>query len=126
MRFELHPADAPRARLGVTEHTGHSARGIAVVAERQHEVATRDVRRHRERAVPELAVQVLGVMTLDPLTASDALVDRTPRGEECGEGAEVGRRDTARPESRGEPRIPRLVDEALGPDPVETGRQDAE
>ena len=126
VRLELHPVEAARPRLGVAEHAGDPAGGVAVVAEGQDEVAAWHVGRHREGAVPELAVEVLGVVALDALAAADALVHRAPRREERGEGAEVGRGDAARAEGHRQPRVAGLVDEPLRAERIEPGRQDAE
>ena len=126
MGLELDPVEAAGPRLGVPEHAGDPAGRVTVVAEGQDEVTARQIRRHRERTVPELAVEVLGVIALDALAAADALIHRPPGGQEGGEGAEVGGGDAARAQGHRQPRIAGLVHEPLGAEGIEPGRQGAE
>jgi hypothetical protein len=59
---------------------------------------TSQTSRHGEGAVPELTVEMLGVVALHPLAGADALVDRAPGRQERRERPEVGGRDPARAE----------------------------
>ena len=87
----------------------------------------RHVRRDGERAVPELAVEVLGVHALHALPAADALVERpAPRREERREAAEVGGRGAAGTEGDGQPRVAVLVHEAALADGPELAGQGVE
>ncbi len=124
--LELHPRDAPGPGLGVAVNAGDAAGGVAVVTEGQHEIASRGVRGDGEGAVPELAVEMLGVVALHALTAADPLIHGSPGGEERREGPEVGGRDAAGAERGRQPRISRLVGEPLGPDGHEPIREHVE
>ena len=119
----LHPA---HPRVGVAPDADDAARGLDVGAAGDQVVAERRVGRHGERAVPELAVQVLGVVALDALARAEAHVDRPPRAEEGGERAHVRLRRAGAAEAHREPRIARLVGEAGGADRVELAGDEIE
>jgi hypothetical protein len=89
----------------MTLDAAHATGGLDVVAEREHVLGVRRVRCDRERAVPELAVEVLGVVALDALAAAEAEVDRPDRGEERRQRAHVVGRRAAAAEARGDARV---------------------
>ena len=68
VRLDLHALVAAHARPGVARHRARAAGGFDVRTDRDHVVRERRVGRDRERAMPELAVQVLGVGAFHPLS----------------------------------------------------------
>ena len=113
VRLDLHALHAAHAGIGVAPDAGHAARGLDVGAAGDQVIAQRRVGRDDEGAVPELAVQVLGVVALDALAGAEAHVDRPPRGEEGREGAHVRLRRAGAAEAGRHARVARLVGQAL-------------
>ena len=64
--------------------------------------------------MPELAVEMLGVVALDALPRAEAHVDRAPGREERRKGAHVRLRRAAAAEARGHARVAGFVEQALG------------
>ena len=111
--LDLHALVAAHARVGVAGDRARAAGGVDVAADRDHVAAVGRVRGDGEGAVPELAVEVLGMHALDALAGAEAEVDRPPGGEEGGQGAHVHRRRAAMAEAGRHARQAGVVDEAL-------------
>ena len=77
MRLDLYPLRTADARVRMAGDGADAAGDLDVGAERDDVVAVRRVGRDRERAVPVLAVQVLGVDALDALPGAEALTALT-------------------------------------------------
>ena len=116
VRLDLHALHAADARVRVAPHADDAARRLDVGAARDQVLGERRVRRHGERAVPELAVEMLRVVALDALAGAEAHVDRAPRREKRGERPHVRLRRAGAAQADGETRITRLVGEARGAD----------
>src|SRR5215472_1813895 len=65
MRLDLHALHAALARVGVALDTAHATRRLDVGAKGDEIVAQRRIRGDGEGAVPELSIEMLGVVTLD-------------------------------------------------------------
>jgi hypothetical protein len=117
--LELDPLSPPPPRLRVTPDADDPAADVAVVPEGQDVARVRHVGGHRERAMPELAVEVLRVRALHPLPAADPLIQGSPREEERREGPEVRRRDPAGADGDGQPGIAVVVHQPLRADGLE-------
>ncbi|MEQ1807601.1 MAG: hypothetical protein ABL900_19650 [Burkholderiaceae bacterium] len=102
VRLDLHALHAAHARLGVAPDADDAARRFDVRAARDQVIAQRCVGADDEGAVPELAVQVFRVITLDALARAQAEVDRPPGGEERGKCSHVRLRRSAAAEARGD------------------------
>ena len=124
VRLDLHALHAAHARLGVAPHAHHAAGGLDVGAAGDQVVAQRRVGRDDEGAMPELAVQVLGVVALDALPRAEAHVHRPPRAEERREGAHVRLRRAAAAEARGHARVAGFVGDAALAHGLELGRDE--
>ena len=116
MGLDLHALQAARAGVRLAPHPGDPRRGLRVVAATDDVAAARGVGGDDERAVPELAVEVLAVVALDALSRAEAHVDGTPRGEEGRQRPHVLGGGAAASEAHREPREARLVHEPLGAD----------
>ena len=121
MRLDLHALEPARAGVGLAPYPGDPGRGLRVVAATDDVAAARGVGRHDERAVPQLAVEVLAVVALHALPRPEPHVDRPPGGEEGGQGAHVLGRGAASAEAHREPRKSGLVDEPPGADVEHAG-----
>ena len=114
MRLDLHPLHAALAGVGMALDAAYAARSLDVGAE-GHEIFTeRRIGRHREAAMPQLAVEVLGVIALHALPRAEAHVDRPPRRQERRQRAHIGGRRAAAAEARGQARIAGFIGEAFG------------
>ena len=113
VRLDLHALHAAHACPRVPPDAGDAARGLDVGAARDQVIAQRGVRRDDECAVPELAVQMLGVVALDALAGTEAHVDRPPRRQERREGAHVRLRRAGAAEAGGHPRVAGFVGQPL-------------
>ena len=103
----------PRRARSRGARPGHPARGLDVRPAGDQVVGERRVGRDGEAAVPQLAVEVLGVVALHSLARAEAHVHRTPRGEESGEAPHVELRRAAAAEARRDARIAGLVEQGL-------------
>ena len=121
VRLDLHALEPARAGVGLAPYPGDPGRGLRVVAAAYDVAAARGVGRHNERAVPQLAVQVLAVVALHALPRPEPHVDRPPGGEEGGQGPHVLGRGAAPAEAHREPRKSGLVDEPPGADVEHAG-----
>ena len=119
MRLDLNPFHPAHPRIGVTPDPDDTAGSLDISPAGDQIVAKGRVGRHRERAMPELAIEVFRVVTLDALPRSEAHVDRAPGGEECREGAHVRLWRAGSTQAHREPRIARCVGQAGGADFVE-------
>ena len=126
MRLDLHPLQPAHARLGVAPRARDAARRFGVRAEGQHVLRGRRVRADRERAMPQLPVEMLRVVALDALPAAEAEVDRAPRGEERRERLHVVGRRAAAAEARGNARVAGLVEQPLRAHLAEPRRHEVE
>ncbi len=126
VRLDLHALHAAHARVGVAPDADDAAGGLDVGAAGDEVIGERRVGRDGEGAVPELAVQVLGVVALDALARAEAHVDRAPRGEERREGAHVRLRRAGAAEAHGEARIAGFVGQPARAELVELGGDDVE
>src|SRR5690606_22201662 len=100
------------ARIGVTLDSAHPAGGFHVRTERDQIFAQGRIGRDGERTVPELAIEMLGVITLDALAAAEAHVDRSPCREEGGQRAHICGRRPAPAKARCHTRIAGFVEQA--------------
>ena len=116
VRLDLDALEPARARIRLAPDPGHPRRCLRVVAATDDVAGAGGVGGDDERPVPELAVEVLAVVALDPLPGPETHVDGPPRGEEGGEGPHVLGGGAAAPEAHREPREPRLVHEPPGAD----------
>ena len=64
--------------------------------------------------MPEFAVEMLRVITLDALPAAEAHVHRPPGSEEGGQCSHVGSWGAAAAEAHGQPRIPGFIEQSAG------------
>src|SRR6516225_6620008 len=115
MRLDLHALHSALARVGMALDAAYAAGGFHIGAERHEIIAQRSVGRDGKTAVPELAVEMLGVIAFDALTAAKAHIDGTPCGEESGQGPHIGGGRAAAAEARCESWIPGFIEEAPRP-----------
>ena len=104
--------ESARPGVGLAPYPGHPGGGLRVVAATDDVAAARGVGSDDERAVPQLAVEVLAVIALDALPRPEPLVDGAPGGQEGGQGPHVlggGGGGAAPAEAHREPRETRLV-----------------
>ena len=113
VRLHLHPVEPPVLGFGMAPDPGHAGRRQAVVAEGEHVFAQGGVRHHDEGPVPELAVEMLRVVALDPLPGADGLVQRAPGRHEGREGAQETRRHAPLSQGQRQPGVVRLVHQPL-------------
>ncbi len=114
MGLDLNPLHAAFARIGMPLHAANSAGGLDIGAEGNQIVAQRGIGRHREAAVPQFAVEMLGVIALHALPRAETHIDQPPSRQERRQRTHIGGGRTAAAEARGEARIAGLVDEAGG------------
>ena len=113
MGLHLNPLGPAIAGIGVTLDAADAAGGLDIHAEGDDVITFRGIRRDDEGAVPQLAVEMLGVVALDPLAAAESHVDRGDRTEEGGEGAHVIGGGAAAAETGGNLGVAGLVGLAL-------------
>jgi hypothetical protein len=113
MRLDLHALHAALASVCVAPHAGHAAGGLDIRAAGNEVIRERRVGRDRETAVPQLAVEVLGVVALHALAGAEAHIHRAPRGKEGGKASHVELRRAAAAEARRDARIAGFVQQTF-------------
>ena len=114
VRLDVDALGAAGPRIRLAPNADHARLCLGVGAAVQDEIHVGRVRRDDEGAVPELAVEMLRVVTLDALPGAEPLVDRAPGAHEGGEGAHILDRRAAAARGGGEARVAVLVDQPLG------------
>ena len=126
VRLDMDALGAARPGVGLAPDADHAGLGFGVRPAVQDEVHIGRIRCHDEGAVPQFAVEMLGVVALHALAGAETLVDRPPGRHEGRESAHILHRRAAAAGRGREARMAVLVDQPLGPHLAELLADDAE
>ena len=110
VRFDLDALVAAHTGIRVADYGAGAAGDIDIGADGDVVAAVRRVGGDGEAAMPELAIEVLGMHALDALAGTEAEIHLAPGGEESRESAHVVGRRAAMAEADGDARQAGLVE----------------
>ena len=114
VRLDLNPFITAHPGVGMAGDGAGAAGGVNVGTDRQHEAAVGGICCDGKSTVPELAVEVFGMHTFNPLAGAEAEIDRPPGCQECGKGAHVIHRRATVAEGSGGTGQPLFIDQPFG------------